>query len=135
MGTKRAIESDRTVAAILKQASCADTFLFTSGQRDVASAHVENGYVTAFDTAELRARGAVGDLLGGYIDAGGNIVDPQLDARTVGVELDRVRAAPRSIFVTAGAAKHDIARTVVSNGLCSILVTDESTAPALLEEI
>jgi len=46
-----------------------------------------------------------------------------------------VRSAPRSIFVTAGAAKHDIARTVVSNGLCSVLVTDESTALALLEEI
>jgi deoxyribonucleoside regulator len=53
----------------------------------------------------------------------------------VGVSLDQVRSAPRSIFVSAGAAKHDIARTVVSTGLCSVLVTDESTARALLEEM
>lgn len=133
--TKQAIEADRTVAAILDEAAHASTFLFTAGPCDAASAHVENGYLTAADIAELARRGAVGDLLGRYIDADGNIVDPQLDARTVGVSLDRVREAPRSIFVTAGAAKHDIARTVVSNGLCSVLVTDESTARALLEEM
>ncbi|MDT0157469.1 sugar-binding domain-containing protein [Microbacterium sp. ARD32] len=133
--TKQAIEADRTVAAILEQAANANTFLFTAGPCDPASAHVENGYLSADDIAELARRGAVGDLLGRYIDADGNIVDPQLDARTVGVGLDRLRSASRAVFVTAGAAKHDIARTVVSNGLCSILVTDESTALALLEEI
>ncbi|GAA3945069.1 sugar-binding transcriptional regulator [Microbacterium soli] len=132
--TKRAVEADRTVAAILERAAGADTFLFTAGPCDPASAHVENGYLTADDIAELARRGAVGDLLGRYIDADGNIVDPQLDARTLGVGLDRVRASPRSIFVTAGIAKHDIARTVVSNGLCTVLVTDEPTALALLEE-
>ena len=132
--TKRAIESDRTVAAILEQAASANTFLFTAGPADAGSAHVENGYLTPDDIAELVRRGAVGDLLGRYIDADGNIVDPRLDERTVGVGLEQLRAAPRSIFVTAGAAKHDIARTVVSNRLCSILVTDETTARELLEE-
>ncbi|MGF2947765.1 sugar-binding transcriptional regulator [Microbacterium alcoholitolerans] len=133
--TKQAIESDRTIAAILDQAASANTFLFTAGPCDPASAHVENGYLSTDDIAELAGRGAVGDVLGRYIDADGNIVDPQLDARTVGVALKQVRDAPRSIYVTAGAPKHDIARTVVSNGLCSVLVTDESTAQALLEEM
>nr|WP_239528308.1 sugar-binding transcriptional regulator [Microbacterium esteraromaticum] len=132
--TKRAIESDRTVSAILEQAAGANTFLFTAGPADAGSAHVENGYLTTDDIAELVRRGAVGDLLGRYIDADGNIVDPQLDERTVGVDLEQLRSAPRSIFVTAGAAKHDIARTVVNSGLCSILVTDEPTARDLLEE-
>jgi len=132
--TKQAIEADRTVAGILEQAAHANTFLFTAGPCDPASAHVENGYLTVEEIAELARRGAVGDLLGRYIDADGNIVDPELDARTVGVALDQVRSAPRSIFVTAGALKHDIARTVVSNGLCSVVVTDESTAQALLED-
>lgn len=132
--TKQAIEQDRTIAAILEQAATANTFLFTAGPCDPASAHVENGYLSTADIAALAERGAVGDVLGRYVDADGNIVDPQLDARTVGVSLDRLRAASRSIFVTAGVAKHDIARTVVSNGLCSVVVTDESTALELLEE-
>ncbi|MBN8206411.1 sugar-binding transcriptional regulator [Microbacterium esteraromaticum] len=133
--TKLAIEADRTIAAILDRAARANTVLFTAGPCDAGSAHVENGYLAAQDIAELSRRGAVGDVLGRYIDADGNIVDPQLDARTVGIGLDSLRSAERAIFVTAGASKHDIARTVVSNGLCSVLVTDESTALELLEEM
>lgn len=132
--TKQAIEADRTVAGILEQAADARTYLYSAGPADATSAHVENGYLTAADVEELARRGAVGDVLGRYIDADGNVVDPQLDARTVGVDLDRLRGAERTIFVTAGSAKHDIARTVVTSGLCTVLVTDETTARALLEE-
>ena len=132
--TKQAIEADRTVAGILEEAAEAQAFLFTAGPSDASSAHVENGYLSVEDVEELARRGAVGDVLGRYVDAEGNIVDSQLDARTVGVGLDRLRAAQRAIFVTAGRAKHDIARTVVASGLCSVLVTDETTARALLEE-
>ncbi|WP_309102564.1 sugar-binding transcriptional regulator [Microbacterium sp.] len=132
--TKKAIEADRTVAAILEQAADAQAYLFSAGPADGTSAHVENGYLTAAEVEELARRGAVGDVLGRYIDAEGNVVDPQLDARTVGVRLERLRTASHAIFVTAGAAKHDIARTVVTCGLCSVLVTDETTARALLEE-
>ena len=132
--TKKAIEADRTVATILEQAADAQAYLFSAGPADGTSAHVENGYLTAAEVEELARRGAVGDVVGRYIDAEGNVVDPQLDARTVGVSLERLRTAPRAIFVTAGAAKHDIARTVVTSGLCSVLVTDETTARALLEE-
>ncbi|MGM7696520.1 sugar-binding transcriptional regulator [Microbacterium sp. A84] len=132
--TKQAIEADRTVSAVLEQAADAQTYLYSAGPADATSAHVENGYLKPADVEELARRGAVGDVLGRYIDADGNIVDPQLDARTVGVSLERLRSAAQAIFVTAGAAKHDIARTVVNSGLCSVLVTDETTARALLEE-
>lgn len=133
--TKRAIEADRTVAAILAQAADAQVFLFSAGPSDETSAHIENGYLSVDEVAELARRGAVGDVLGRYVDADGNIVDPQLDARTVGVSLDRLRAADRAVFVTTGEAKHDIARTVVTAGLCTVLVTDENTARTLLEEL
>lgn len=132
--TKQAIERDRTVAGVLDQAAHADAYLFTAGVCDAGSAHVENGYLSAADIAELARRGAVGDVLGRYIDADGHIVDAELDARTVGLGLDRLRDARTSVFVTAGAAKHDIARTVVTSGLCTMVVTDEETARTLLEE-
>src|SRR5690606_5160250 len=86
--TKLAIEADRTVSAILEQAGRAQTYLFSAGPADASSAHVENGYLTPSDIEELARRGAVGDVLGRYVDADGNIVDPQLDARTVGLSLD-----------------------------------------------
>ncbi|GAA4488789.1 sugar-binding transcriptional regulator [Microbacterium panaciterrae] len=132
--TKQAIERDRTVAGVLAQASAADAYLFTAGVCDAGSAHVENGYLSVRDIDLLARRGAVGDVLGRYIDADGNVVDPELDARTVGLSLDRLRAARTSVFVTAGEAKHDIARTVVTANLCTMVVTDEATARTLLEE-
>ncbi|MBS1675081.1 MAG: sugar-binding transcriptional regulator [Actinobacteria bacterium] len=132
--TKQAIERDRTVAGVLAQAAQADAYLFTAGACDAGSAHVENGYLTVSDIDELTRRGAVGDLLGRYIDADGNIVDPELDARTVGLGLDRLHEARTAIFVTAGEAKHDIARTVISANLCTMVVTDEETARSLLED-
>ena len=132
--TKRAIEADRTVASVLELARAASAVLFSAGVADASSVHVESGYLDALEITELTRKGAVGDVVGRYIDANGNIVDHSLNDRTVGLTLDDVRAAPLSIFVVGGMAKHDIARAVVSNNLCTVLVTDESTAIALLEE-
>ncbi len=134
LSTKRAIESDRTVAEVLARAAGANAYLFSAGVGDEKSALVESGYLHAEDVAELARKGAIGDVVGRYIDANGNIVDPALDERTVGLGLDRLRAAKTAIFVVAGESKHDIARAVVMSGLCTVLITDESTARALLED-
>lgn len=132
--TKLAIESDRTVAGVLELAAGASAYLFSAGVADAGSVHVDSGYLTAADVDRLMRRGAVGDVLGRYIDANGNIVDPALDERTVGLGLDQLRAAHTAIFVAAGDDKHAIARAVVTSGLCSVIVTDEGTALALVEE-
>jgi deoxyribonucleoside regulator len=132
--TKRAIEADRTVAGVLELAGAASAYLYSAGVADESSVLVDSGYLTPADVAELVRKGAVGDVVGRYIDANGNIVDPGLDERTVGLGLDQLRAAETAIFVVAGEAKHDVARAVVTSGLCTVLVTDEATARALLPE-
>lgn len=130
--TKRAIESDRAVAAVLALASGASAYLYSAGQADRNSALVDSGYLTAEQVTELVRKGAVGDIVGRYIDSDGNIVDPALDERTVGIRLDQLRAASTAIAVISGRTKHAIARAVVGSGLCTVLVTDEDTANALL---
>ncbi len=132
--TKRAIEADRTVAAVLARASAADAYLYSAGVADESSILVETGYLGRDEVAELVRKGAVGDVVGRYIDANGNPVDPGLDERTVGLGLDELRNSGTAILVVAGEAKHPIARAVVTSGLCSVIVTDEATAAALLEE-
>ena len=132
--TKKAIESDRVVAGVLQLARGASAFLFSAGSADHASVHVDSGYLSAADVDELVAKGAVGDVVGRYIDANGNIVDPSLDARTVGLTLDQLRAANNTIAVIAGPSKHAVARAVVGSQLCKVLITDEATAVALLDE-
>jgi len=133
--TKRAIESDRTVADVLAVAATASAYLYSAGVADATSVLVESGYLTPGDVGELVHKGAVGDVVGRYIDAQGTIVDPRLDERTVGLGLDELRSAETAIFVVAGDSKHNVARAVVTSGLCTVLVSDENTARALLEEI
>ena len=132
--TKRAIEADRTVADVLARAAAASAYLYSAGVADASSVLVESGYLTPDDVTELVRKGAVGDVVGRYIDADGNIVDPGLDERTVGLGLDELRSAATAIFVVAGSSKHDVARAIVMSGLCTVLVSDESTARALLED-
>ncbi|AMB58110.1 sugar-binding transcriptional regulator [Microterricola viridarii] len=130
--TKRAIESDRSVAAVLEMAGTANAYLFSAGAADQNSVHVDSGYITAENVSDLVRKGAVGDVIGRYIDSNGNIVDPALDDRTVGIRLDDLRRAALTIAVISGASKHAVAGAVVSSGLCTVLVTDEDTATALL---
>ncbi len=132
--TKRAIERDRTVAQVLERARAADAFLFSAGVADASSVHVDSGYITAADVDELVARGAVGDVLGRYIDAAGEIVDTQLDDRTVGLGLDEIRRAATAIAVIAGRPKHAVTKAVVTSGLCTVLVTDEESSAMLLSD-
>ncbi|TFD74270.1 sugar-binding transcriptional regulator [Cryobacterium sp. Sr8] len=130
--TKQAIESDRAVAAVLEQAAGASAYLYSAGQADAHSALVDSGYLGPDEVAELVRRGAVGDIVGRYIDKNGDIVDPELDERTLGIQLEQLRRATLAIAVISGGAKHAVARAIVGSGLCTVLVTDEDTARALL---
>jgi len=130
--TKRAIEADRTVAGVLSLAATASAYLYSAGVATRDSVLVDSGYLTPDEVAELSRKGAVGDVVGRFIDADGNTVDPELNERTVGLGHDELRAAQTAIFVVAGEAKHPVARAVVSTGLCTVIVTDEATAQALL---
>ncbi|MET0726656.1 MAG: sugar-binding domain-containing protein [Leifsonia sp.] len=131
--TKQAIEADRAVAAVLDAAAKADAYLFSAGAADDHSVLVDSGYLTVADVDLLVRKGAVGDVVGRYIAADGNVVDPSLDERTVGLSHASLRASALSIAVIAGAAKHPVAHAVVGSGLCTVLVTDEDTALSLLE--
>ena len=121
------------MAGVIDLARSADAYLFSAGAADHHSVHVESGYLSTADVDVLVQKGAVGDIVGRYIDSDGNIVDPALDARTVGLTLDELRAAPLGIAVIAGPSKHAVADAVVRSGLCSVLVTDESAALHLLD--
>lgn len=132
--TKKAIEADRAVSAVLERAKNADTYLFSAGPATEISIHVQSGYIDRSDIKSLQKQGAVGDILGRYITPEGTIADPALDERTLGLSLEELRAGKRRIAVVAGVDKHPVARAIVTNGLATTIITDEDTARFLLEE-
>lgn len=130
--TRRAIEADRSVQSVLELARGASAYLFSAGVVGTSSIHVDSGYLSPDDVRDLAAKGAVGDVVGRFITDGGDLADPELDSRTLGLSLNDLRSAATSIAVIAGEAKHGVAHAVVASGLCSTLITDEATANDLL---
>jgi deoxyribonucleoside regulator len=94
---------------------------------------IQSGYVSLEEHEQLRLKGAVGDILSRYIDAEGQIVDPELDARTIGISLESCRSRSLSIGVAAGLAKRDAILSCLRAKYVNVLITDEVTALALLE--
>lgn len=132
--TRMALDGDRAVSDVLDLARSADCYLFSPGSMDPRSVLVESGYLSASDVADLAGAGAVGDVAGRFITADGQIADPELDARTLGLGPADLRAGTWSIAVVAGRDKHPVCHAVATAGICNVLVTDEATSRYLLEE-
>ena len=131
--TRAALEEDPIIARVLSLAEAAPVVVFGMGGLSHQSVLTDSGYLAQDDIARLGALGAVGDILGRFVDAKGRIADPALDDRTVGMRLGHLTQKDWSIGVVAGAEKHPIARAALEAGYVSVLVTDEATATAILE--
>jgi deoxyribonucleoside regulator len=132
--TRTALEEDPTIAAVLDLGRRAPVICFGLGAMVPDSVLVQSGFLTAGEQAALKASGAVGDILSRYIDAHGNIVDKDLDARTVGLDLRHCKDREYSIGVASGMAKQAIALACLRARYVNVLVTDEPTALFLLDE-
>ena len=85
-----------------------------------------------FPTPRIRAlerRGAVGESLGYFFDATGNVVEA---AGGVGIRLEDLSHASHVIAVAGGASKAAAITSLLKTGLQHVLVTDEAAARAIL---
>jgi len=129
--TCAALEADPVIAAGLDLARKAPVVMFGMGAME-GSVLAASGYVSDKGITDLVTKGAVGDILGRFLDAQGRIVDAALDARTLGLRPAALVAKPRAVGVVSGKAKQAIALASLRARLVSVLVTDEETARFLL---
>ena len=76
---------------------------------------------------ELRAQGAVGDVLLRFFDAHGMPVNTPLNQRVISMRLEQLRKVDRSIGVAGGARKFAAILGAIRGGWVNILVTDHLT--------
>lgn len=81
---------------------------------------------------ELSRQGAVGDICLRFFDEAGNPVAGRLDERVIGIRLDELKAVGRCIAVAGGARKTAAIRAALRGGWVNTLITDLTTAEALL---
>ena len=123
-----------SVAEPLARAAGADAaFVGIGGIEDRA----ELGWaadVPSSEWAELTAAGMIGDIAGRFFDRDGKLIDHEINHRVIGLTLDQFAAIPTRVIVAAGPTKVDPLLAAMRRGLPNVLVTDASTARALLKE-
>ena len=79
-------------------------------------------------------QGAVGDILSHFIDANGQLVDAAFDERMISTPLETLKELKNVIGVAGGKDKIESIRAVLNGQYLDVLITDEITAAALLED-
>ncbi|MCJ7874398.1 sugar-binding domain-containing protein [Marinovum sp. 2_MG-2023] len=109
-----------------------DAVLLTCSNVSEKSFLVENGLPHGMSPQSLIQNGAIGDVLGQFLDRNGHSVSQEVDNRTVGMPLDQVLGVPEKIMAAAGPHKVDIIRAACRRGFVDTLVTDDKTAKLLI---
>jgi deoxyribonucleoside regulator len=130
--TKEALEKDPVIAEVLTMAERVPIACYSLGALAKDSVLVEAGNLASKDVELLKTKGAVGDILGRFIDAEGHIADVSIDSRTIGLDPKDLRKKEYSICVAGGKAKHQVVRAGLSAGYMNVLITDDKTAAFLL---
>jgi len=110
-----------------------DAVLLTCSNVSEKSFLVEHGLPRELTPEALIEAGAIGDVLGHFLDKDGQSVSAEVDNRTIGMPLDQVQAIPEKIMAAAGPHKVEIIRAACKRGLVDTLVTDDTTARLLLD--
>ncbi len=128
---REALEADPSVAVPLKAARLAGNAVFGMGVMGPESVHVASGYLDQRDLRRLEKAGAVGDVLGRFITADGEIALPSLDERTVGLPLNKL-CGKQTVGLAAGPSRGPVALGALRARCMKTFVTDETTAAWVL---
>lgn len=82
--------------------------------------------------AELEEIGAIGEILGTFLDAAGQPVDHPLNKSVIAMPPADLRAIAHSLLISGGLYKADIIEAIITAGYVNCLVTDEAVAKRLV---
>lgn len=125
------LSSHYGIAEALRRARLADVALVSCGDLSTRSLLVSTQIVTE-QLDGLKAAGAVGDVLGVFLDERGEPVDHVLNQRVMALSPTELKAIPHSILASGGVYKARIIRAILSASYVKCLVTDENCAEAVL---
>ena len=128
-----ALREEPTIQQVLKQACSVDLALVGVGTPTADATIVHMGYLNADDARGLRERGVVGDILGQFFDADGNVVDLPIHDRRIGIDLSDLTHIPKVVGVAGGLHKAEAILGALHGRFLDVLVTNELAAVRLLE--
>jgi deoxyribonucleoside regulator len=129
---QKALLSDSNIAGVLKLAEQANIAIFGIGVLSKQSTQYQQGLVELDLLRKVTQQGGVGEASGYAYDIDGKLCSPDLNARTIALDLAKMRDKQISAAVAGGAFKLDAIWGVLQGRYCNVLVTDDEVARALL---
>lgn len=125
------LRAQRGVQTVLSLAHACELCVVGIGVLGAQGNLLHTGMLTPAEQAALEKKGAVGDLLGHFLDADGRVVDHEINRRSLGVRLSQMRG--RQVLAVAG-GQHKVPAILAAlrSGYLTSLVLNESTAKAVL---
>jgi len=131
--TAEALLGEPAVRDVLGMAPTANYALVGVGAMNENASFVRGGYVSTAEMVRYRREGAVGDLLGRFLDREGRVLDLEIHDRIIGIDLPALGRMPCVIGAAGGPQKADAIRAVLAGGYLDIVITDQATATAILD--
>lgn len=130
--TKELVEQDRFIKQILDLGQQANIALFSVGTASSNSLLFNLGYLTQAQKTEIQTK-AVGDIVSRFIDNDGQIINQELNQRTVGIEAQALGQKDSSIVVASGLQKTAAVHAVLKAQYANIAILDVPLAQNLID--
>jgi lsr operon transcriptional repressor len=126
-------KSEPWIKEVLDIGRRADVILLSIGEAARSASLFKMGYLSAADLQRLIVKGAVGDVLCRYLDAGGEMIDDEVQERVIGIPVEVMRDPSKLVIgVAGGSSKVSAIHAALLKKYVNVLITDEKTGAALL---
>ncbi len=119
------------IAEAMRRARSSDIAIISCGDLSERS-QLATTQTVAENVTGLIAAGAVGDVLGVFLDSEGHAIDHPLNERVMALSPAELKDIPHTILASGGAHKVPIIRAILKAGLVKSIVTDEAAAALVL---
>ena len=125
--------AQEAIAQSLDRAAQASVALVGIGGTDDGCTMVRSGCLTTDEIARLRSQGAVGDVLGNYVDIDGRPVASPHQDRLLALTVEHLRRVGTVVAVVSEPEKPRAILGILRAGVIGVLVVDEGNARAVLD--
>ncbi|MGG5823899.1 sugar-binding transcriptional regulator [Falsiroseomonas sp. HW251] len=119
-------------AEALARVESVDLALLSLGDLTTRSLLIRHGLPADVTAKDLRAAGAVGDVLGQFLDAEGQPIAHPINDRVIGLPSARLAAIRNVVVAAGGRNKRAVIAAALRGGVPKVLISDEETARAAL---
>jgi lsr operon transcriptional repressor len=122
-------------AEVFERMERVDLVLLSLGDLSQRSLLIRYGLPRDVSVRELRDAGAVGDVLGQFLDRTGRPIEHKINRRVIGLPLAKMTRIPMVVLAAGGLNKAPIIAAALQGRIAKVLVSDEQTASAALRQL